>query len=68
MRKEYNFEFYDDETGEQFIVCLVKYTPEQVMYELRREAIAEAKKYFRTPHCLGYITEFEAEMLGYDTY
>lgn len=52
------WEFTDIETGEDFFVEA----------DTKEEAIAKAKQYFDTPKCYGAVTDFEAEMLGYDTY
>ena len=53
-----NFLMTDRETGEDFIV----------MAETKEEAMAIAEKYFEEPHIDDEITDFEAEMLGLDTY
>ena len=52
------WEFMDLESGEDFFVEA----------KTKEEAIATAKQYFDEPKCYGTVTDFEAEMLGYDTY
>ena len=52
------WEFTDLYTGEDFFVEA----------ETKEEAMAKAKKYFDAPKCYGTVTDFEADMLGYDTY
>lgn len=34
----------------------------------KEEAMAIAKEYFEQPRVFGTVTEFEAEVMGYDTY
>lgn len=52
------YEFYDKVTGEDFFVEA----------NSTDEAIAIAKRYFEKPECYGTVSEYEAEMMGYDTY
>lgn len=53
-----NYLMWDEESGEEFIV------------EARdkEHAYEKANEYFDEPHLDGEISDFEAEMLGYDTY
>jgi hypothetical protein len=53
-----NFLFFDNETGEQFIV------------ESENKALARdtAESFFSEPQLVDEISYGEAEMLGYDTY
>jgi len=53
-----NYLFYDDISGEQFIVEA----------ETQEDAIAIACQYYDDPQLDDVITDIEAEMLGYDTY
>jgi len=54
----YNYLFTDEETGEDFIV-----------YERTIEKAKEvAKEYFNEPKYCDKLTDYEAEVLGYDTY
>ena len=53
-----NFYFVDDETGEDFIVVA----------DTLRDAIHIASTYFEEPQFLREISEYEAEMIGVDTY
>jgi hypothetical protein len=53
-----NFYFVDDETGEDFIVVA----------DTLRDAIHIATTYFEEPQFLREISEYEAEMIGVDTY
>lgn len=52
------WEFSDRESGEYFFVEA----------NTKEEAMKIAKRYFEKPKCYGTVTDFEAEMLGYDTY
>ena len=59
MRKPtYNYLFRDYETGEDFFVETTRL----------EDAIKIAKKYFKKPSYIGVATEYEAEMMGLDTY
>ena len=62
MRKEnktmLNFYFVDDATGEDFIVEA----------DTLRDAIHIASAYFEDPQFLREISDYEAEMIGVDTY
>lgn len=53
-----NFLMWDEESGEEFIV---EATTED-------EALTKAREYFDEPYINDEISDFEAEMLGYDTY
>ena len=53
-----NFYFIDNETGEDFIVEA----------DTLRDAIHIASTYFEEPQFLREISEYEAEMIGVDTY
>ena len=53
-----NFLFYDEVTGEEFIVEV----------ENKSQAIICARAYFQKPIFCREISFWEAEMLGYDTY
>jgi hypothetical protein len=53
-----NFYFIDNETGEDFIVEANDY----------HEAVNIASRYFDTPCFEREISDYEAEMLGVDTY
>lgn len=53
-----NFYFVDNETGEDFIVVA----------DTLRDAIHIASAYFEEPQFLREISEYEAEMIGVDTY
>lgn len=53
-----NFYFIDNETGEDFIVEANDY----------HEAVNIASRYFDTPCFEREISNYEAEMLGVDTY
>jgi len=52
------WEFEDKVTGEPFFV----------ESNTKEEAIQIAKNYFEKPKCYGEVSEYEAEMMGYDTY
>lgn len=53
-----NFYFVDNETGEDFIVVA----------DTKHDAIHIASVYFEEPQFLREISEYEAEMIGVDTY
>ena len=53
-----NYLFYDNASGEMFIVET----------DMETKAIICARHYFEEPSLKGEISNFEAEMLGYDTY
>ena len=53
-----NYLFYDNASGEMFIVET----------DMKEKAIICARHYFKEPILEGEISNFEAEMLGYDTY
>lgn len=53
-----NFYFVDNETGEDFIVEA----------NTLRDAIHIASTYFEEPQFLREISDYEAEMIGVDTY
>ena len=53
-----NYLFYDNASGEMFIVET----------DMKEKAIICARHYFEEPILEGEISYFEAEMLGYDTY
>lgn len=53
-----NFYFVDNETGEDFIVEA----------NTLRDAIHTASTYFEEPQFLREISDYEAEMIGVDTY
>ena len=53
-----NFYFVDDATGEDFIVEA----------DTLRDAIHIASAYFEDPQFLREISDYEAEMIGVDTY
>ena len=53
-----NYLFYDNASGEMFIVET----------DMKEKAIICARHYFEEPIFEGEISNFEAEMLGYDTY
>ena len=53
-----NFYFVDNETGEDFIVVA----------DTLHDAIHIASAYFEEPQFLREISEYEAEMIGVDTY
>lgn len=53
-----NFYFVDNETGEDFIVVT----------DTLRDAIHIASTYFEEPQFLREISDYEAEMIGVDTY
>ena len=53
-----NFYFVDNETGEDFIVVA----------DTKHDAIHIASAYFEEPQFLREISEYEAEMIGVDTY
>ena len=50
--------FEEIETGEEFFVEA----------ETKEEAKEKIKDYFEAVKCYGTVTEFEAEMMGLDTY
>jgi hypothetical protein len=50
--------FYDEDTGEEFIVET----------ENKEKAYMIAYTYFKEPKFIDEISDFEAEMLGLDTY
>ncbi len=52
--------FEDTESGEMFLV--------ETINGDKNDAIAIANEYFDTPNFIEEVSEFEAEMLGYDTY
>ena len=54
----YNYLFRDYETGEDFFVETTRL----------EDAIKTAKAYFKKPSYIGVATEYEAEMMGFDTY
>lgn len=53
-----NYLVYDEDTGEEFIVEA----------ENAKEAYEKACEYFAEPNVEEEISDFVAEMLGYDTY
>ena len=53
-----NYLFYDEYTGEEFIVET----------DMKEKAYLCAYKYFKEPIFESEISHFEAEILGYDTY
>ena len=53
-----NYLFYDEVTGEEFIVET----------DCRSKAILCARTYFEEPRFCGEISYWEAEMMGLDTY
>ena len=53
-----NYLFYDEVTGEEFIVET----------DCRSKAILCARAYFEEPKFCGEISYWEAEMMGLDTY
>ena len=53
-----NYLFHDDETGEDF---LVESLTEETAY-------IYAYQYFETPKLINEVSDFEAEMMGLDTY
>ena len=53
-----NYLFYDEVTGEEFIVET----------DCRSKAILCARAYFEKPRFCGEISYWEAEMMGLDTY
>lgn len=53
-----NYLFYDEVTGEEFIVET----------DMKAKAILTARAYFQEPKFCGEISYFEAEMMGLDTY
>lgn len=53
-----NFYFVDNETGEDFIVEA----------DTKHDAIHIAHVYFEEPQLLREISDYEAEMIGVDTY
>lgn len=53
-----NFYFVDNETGEDFIVEA----------EILAKAMYIATAYFEDPQFVEELTDYEAEMLGVDTY
>jgi hypothetical protein len=57
-----DFEFYDEETGEVFLVEV------QDTQYAQREALQIAHENFDTPRLIRQIPEWEANILGYDTY
>lgn len=52
--------FEDTESGEMFLV--------ETINGDENDAIAIANECFDTPKLINEVSEFEAEMLGYDTY
>lgn len=54
----FNFYFIDNETGEDFIVEANGY----------HEAVAIASQYFEEPCFERVLSDYEAEMIGVDTY
>lgn len=52
--------FEDTESGEMFLV--------ETINGDKNDAIAIAEENFDSPHFIEEVSEFEAEMLGYDTY
>ena len=54
----FNFYFIDNVTGEDFIVQANGY----------HEAVREASKYFEEPCFERVLSDYEAEMIGVDTY
>lgn len=54
----FNFYFVDNETGEDFIVEANGY----------HKAVAVASEYFAEPCFVRTLTDYEAEMIGVDTY
>ena len=54
----FNFYFIDNETGEDFIVEANGY----------HEAVAIASEYFEEPCFERVLSDYEAEMIGVDTY
>lgn len=52
--------FEDEESGEMFLV--------ETINSNKNDAIAIANEYFDTPRFINEVSDFEAEMLGYDTY
>ena len=57
-KKMKNYLFYDEYTGEEFIVET----------ENKEKAYMIAYTYFKEPKFTDEISDFEAEMLGLDTY
>ena len=53
-----NFLFYDENTGEEFIVEI----------DTKEKAIITARAYFEKPKFCGEVSFWEAEMMGLDTY
>ena len=63
MKTEWtNFLFVDDELGEEFLVEV------QDTQYAQREALQIAHENFNTPRLIRQVPEWEAEILGYDTY
>ena len=52
------FLFYDEVTGEEFLVET----------DMKAKAIICARAYFEKPKFIGEVSHYEAEMLGLDTY
>ena len=57
-----DFEFFDEETGEVFLVE-VHDTP-----DAQSDAEAIAHENFTLPRLIRQVPEWEADILGYDTY
>lgn len=53
-----NYLFYDKVTGEEFLVNI----------DTKEKAIITARAYFQKPILIDVVTNFEAEMMGIDTY
>jgi hypothetical protein len=54
----YNYLFWDEVTGEEFLVYA----------QNKNQAIEIANEYFEEPQFDSEVTDFEAEMMGLDTY
>ena len=53
-----NYLFYDEVTGEEFLVET----------DMKEKAYLCARAYFQEPKFIGEVSNWEAEMLGLDTY
>lgn len=54
----YNYLFWDEATGEEFLVYA----------QNKNQAIEIANEYFEEPQFDSEVTDFDAEMMGLDTY
>ncbi|MBO7694681.1 MAG: hypothetical protein J6T10_18855 [Methanobrevibacter sp.] len=54
----HNYLFWDEVTGEEFLVYA----------QNKKQAIEIANEYFEEPQFDSEVTDFEAEMMGLDTY